>query len=163
MDGRKVISTVAADTKPTVDEKFPIKETLVSADGDVYVNIQTTKPRAAQVQIIEVRFTDSKQNLLVHMNYDISVIQSGFELFAEKNHHTDDGTEEHAVKAQTDKPIDVKISLRGIYPEGEKPRPVSQTLVFEKIPEFGFISIVILGAALSSVAIFASRIKILKI
>lgn len=152
-----VIATVAKDMKPVKSDPNLLTQTMVSSKGTIFVTVETTKPKAASMQVIEVRFTDKNQNLLIHMNYDISVIQGSYEIFGAKNQHSSDGTVEHTIKAETDKPIDVNIALRGIYPEGEKPRPVMETITFQKIPEFGILTVIVLGTSLAATIMVRSK------
>lgn len=158
-----VIVTVSMDKQIVKHDPNIITQTMVSSDGSVFVTIETTKPRAAHIQIIDVRFMDKNQNLLIQMNYDISVIQGGFEIFGAKNQHADDGTSEHPIKTETDKPIDVKISIRGIYPDGENPRQIKETIVFQKIPEFGVLSIIVLAVSITAVSVITRTKLVTKI
>lgn len=139
-----VIAEVVLDSQDLFAE-YELMEKRISSDGSTIITIHTNPPKAGDDLPIDLRFTDENEITLVHVNYDIKVIQDEEEILFLENAHSMDGTVEHTARAESDNPVDIEIGIRGIYPMSEESQPVEEVIVFEQVPEFGVIAMLILG------------------
>lgn len=131
--------------KKTESGDFQLFEQRISKDGSVLINIETNPPVAREPLDMQVSFTDEDGDLLIHLNYDITIIQDGEEIFNKQNMHATEGMQELTITTiESDNPIDIQIGIRGIYLESDPPQPVEEVLEFQKVPEFGVIAAMIL-------------------
>lgn len=153
-----VIVQVSEEDIQSPSSVFELTEQRITADGSTIITIQTDNPEAGSTLPIELTFFNDENQLLIHMNYDIRVIQDGEEVLMLENAHTMDGSFEHQTRVlESDNPIDIEIGIRGIYPDAEPSQDVEEIIEFQEIPEFGTIAIFVLVAAIS--ALIAMRIK----
>jgi len=153
-----VIVQVSEEVIQSPTSVFELTEQKITADGSTIITIQTDNPEAGNTLPIELEFTNDENQLLIHMNYDIRVIQDGEEILTLKNVHTMDGSVEHQTRVlESDNPIDIEIGIRGIYPDAEPPQDVDEIIEFQEIPEFGTVAIFVLVAAI--LTLIAVRVK----
>jgi len=88
-------------------------------------------PDSGTLLHLEISFTNEYEELLVHMNFDLRVIQDEDEIFIMENIHSVDGIGEYLIPVESDNPIDIKIGIRGIYPDFKTPQPVEEVLEFQ--------------------------------
>ena len=157
-----VIVQVSEEDIQSPTSVFELTEQGITADGSTIITIQTDNPEAGNTLPIELEFTNDENQLLIHMNYDIRVIQDGEEVLMLENAHTMDGSVEHQTRVlESDNPIDIEIGIRGIYPDAEPPQDVEEIIEFQEIPEFGTIAMFVLVVAI--LVLIAMRIKLPRI
>lgn len=139
-----VIAEVVLDSQDLLTE-YELMEKRISSDGSTIITIHTNPPKAGDGLSIDLRFTDENEIALAHVNYDIKVIQDEEEILFLENAHSMDGTVEHLARAESDNPVDIEIGIRGIYPMSGESQPVREVIEFEQVPEFGVITMLILG------------------
>lgn len=110
---------------------YEIEQMRLSESGSVIGTIQTDKPQALKELEIELKFTDEKNSILVHMNYDIRIIQDNEDVLLNENAHSVDGYAELRTEIlESDNPVEIIIGIRGIYLASESEKLVSETITF---------------------------------
>ncbi len=108
-----------------------IEQMALSESGSVIGTISTDFIKAGNPLEIELRFTDEKNAILVHFNYDIRMTQDNEEILFRENVHSVDGHQELNIKSlESDNPVEVTIGIRGIYLISESEKPVLETITF---------------------------------
>lgn len=129
--------------------------TGILSDGTV-VTIKVDELVIGQQSRIDVVFDDVK-----HVNYDLMVTQNGVDVLTDKNYRTMTGSSIHSTNTlESDEPLDITIIVQGYGMSEPYTGPIDEHVVFANIvPEFGMIVIVVLGVAMTCVAIFGTRIS----
>ena len=157
-----VIAQISEEAIQSPTSVFELTEQRITADGSTIITIHTDNPEAGNTLQIELEFTNDESQLLVHMNYDIRVVQDREEVLMLENAHAMAGSAEHHTRVlESDNPIDIEIGIRGIYPDDESPQDVEEIIEFQEIPEFGTIAIFVLVASI--LALIAMRVKLPRI
>lgn len=112
-------------------ELYQIEQMDLFKSGSIIGTIKTDFPKAGKSLPIDISFTDEKHSILVHMNYDIQIIQDSEDVLIQENRHSIDGYVELETRPlESDNPVQVIVGIRGIYLESESIRPVSETTTF---------------------------------
>jgi len=142
------------------------KETTVhglSSDGQVRVEITASNPIANEIMSIDIKFRDSSGSLKKFANYDILVTQNNKEVLSASNVYDEDGNGMHATaKLDSDGQVDFKITLLGFGLKDDQVNwtdPKGDVLMFNVVPEFGSISMMILIVSTISIIIITAKIK----
>ena len=128
------------------------KETTVrgiTSDGKIRVEIIASNPNIDDAMSIEVTFRDSSGGTVKkEANYDIIVIQNNKQVLQELGFHSNEGKVTHTTEMlESDEPVDIKITLLG-FGSGEESQwsgPKGEVMMFNVVPEFGIIAMMILG------------------
>lgn len=108
-----------------------ITEMRLFESGDVIVTVLTDIPKAGKALSMELQFTDENNLPLVHINYDLRIIQDNEDILVQENTHSLDGTSElPSIVLESDNSVEVIIGLRGIYLSSESIKPVYETTSF---------------------------------
>jgi len=127
------------------------KETTVhglSSDGKIRVEIVASNPIPKEPMAIDIKFRDSSGTLKKFANYDILVKQNSKELLSAKNVHAEDGNGKHTtIPLNSEEQVDFIITILGFGSKEDQNNwtgPRGEILMFNVIPEFGTISVLIL-------------------
>lgn len=108
-----------------------IEQMSLSESGSIIGTIKTDQPKAGKPLPIEIKFTDEKNSILVHMNYDIRIIQDNEDVLLQEIIHSTDGYGELKTRSlESDNPVEMIVGIRGIYLTSESTKPVSETMTF---------------------------------
>ena len=134
----------------------------MSSDGTVKVEIEASTPTAGEAMTINLEFTDAATgNVIEHINYDITATQTGTAVLEIMAVHEHMGTVSHTTDAlSSGDPVDVSITLQGIGID-TKTGPMGDVVMFNVVPEFGTIAVMILGIAIVSIIAMSARSKII--
>jgi hypothetical protein len=136
----------------------------ISSDGSVNVHVVTTAPTQDSAMTVKLAFTDEAGNLIEHLNYDLTVTQSGESVLSETEVHTDTGEDQHLTSSlASDEPVDVSIKILGIGMEDDKANwsgPQEELSAIHVTPEFGPVALAMFGVAI--IATISMRSKISK-
>jgi hypothetical protein len=134
----------------------------ISSDGSVKVHIVTTAPTQDSVMTINLTFTNEAGNLIEHLNYDLSAMQSGEFVLAETEIHTDTGEDQHLTSSlASNEPVDVSIKILGIGLEDDKANwsgPQEELSTLHVTPEFGPLVMAMFGVAIIATISMCSKI-----
>lgn len=135
----------------------------LSSDGKVRVEITASNPVANEVMSIDIKFRDSSGSLKKFANYDILVTQNNKEVLSASNVHDEDGNGMHATATlESDGQVDFKITLLGFGLKDDQvnwTEPKGDVLMFNVVPEFGTISMMILIVSILSIVIITAKTK----
>lgn len=146
--------TVQLEKDQIIQEEFDIIETRMSTDGLVLVTIKTNQPDSGNELPIRIEFTNLQGELIISMNYDITVIQDNEEVLFAENIRAVDGVSEFNTRIlESDNPIDIDLGIRGIY-SNEFTKDIQEVVKFQNIPEFGVLSMMILSISIIGIIVF---------
>lgn len=136
-------------------------------DGSIKVEIATATPMSGENMKININFIDlmkstpDEEVIVDHLNYDISATQEGREILSDKENYAPSGGGEHITKIlNSNAPVDIKVIILGIGENKPFWGPTGEVLLFNVVPEFGTIAIIILAVAIISTIIVSSKSKI---
>ena len=120
----------------------------MSSDGAIAVNLEVMNPTEGKAMGIHVKFTDERGDLINNLNYDLTAVQNDHNVLTINDNYSNAGIEEHwtDVLASGD-PVNVKITLLGIGMPGLEKNwtgPKGDVIMFNVVPEFGTIAMMIL-------------------
>jgi len=164
------IVTVQADEGPepgdgTIIVGAPSEdETTVSGisdDGKLRAEITASNPASDEVMSLEIKFRDSTGSVQQHANYDLMVTQNGQEVLSVMGAHDHEGVGMHSTAPldSSDK-VDIEITVLGFGLPGEEDNwsgPKGEILMFNVVPEFGAITIVVMFIAITAVVLMSSK------
>ena len=142
------------------------KETTVhglSSDGKIRVEITASNPVANEVMSINIKFRDSSGALKKFANYDILVTQNNKEVLSDSSVNEEDGNGMHTtIPLDSDGQVDFKITLLGFGLKEDQANwmePKGDVLMFNVVPEFGTISMMVLIVSIISTIIMTTKTK----
>jgi predicted secreted protein with PEFG-CTERM motif len=131
-----------------------------SSDGSIVVFLTATEPVKGEHMSISPRFIDNTGKEIQNINYDIIATQNGQVILSETmvNQHIGIGARLTQVLPNSDS-VNIKITLQGME---SHPITVSQGKPIDIIvvPEFGAITMMILGVSIMSIIAISARNKI---
>jgi len=135
----------------------------ISSDGSVIVSIWASKPTVDEVMNISIQFKDLRGNLLENVNYDILLTQENTVIYDEKGIYNSEGIDSHAtLPLNSADPVDIEIILQGFgISETNRSGLIGERLISTSvIPEFGPITLTILGIAIMTTIIVGIKTKL---
>ena len=136
----------------------------MSSDGTITVNLEVMNPTEGKAMGIHAKFTDEQGNLIKNLNYDLTAVQNEHSVLEIDNNHSNAGIEEHwtDVLASGD-PVNVEITLLGIGIPGQEndwTGPKGDIIMFNVVPEFGTIAMMILVISIISIIGISAKSKL---
>ena len=139
-------------------------ETTVSGiteDGNIRTEITMTNPAADEIMTLDIKFRDSTGSLKKHANYDMSISQNGQEIHSISGAHDHEGEGLHTFgPLGSDDAIDITVTIQGFgLPDDEEnwTGPTGEVLMFNVVPEFGTIAIIVMFVAIAVVVTLSSK------
>lgn len=136
----------------------------ISSDGTINVDVIATAPTQDQSMLITIDFVDSNGKV-EHVNYALTAMQSGANVLSEPEAHAHHGTATHSTTAlKSGEPVDVQITILGIGLPDKKSEwtgPKDDIIPIHVTPEFGPITMIVMGIALLSLVGITGRTKLL--
>ena len=138
----------------------------LSEDGKVRVEIVASNPIADEAMSLDLKFRDSSGGgLKKHANYDIVVTQNGKEIFSESDGHNHEGNAMYTtIPLESEDPVDIQLTLLGFGLPDEKANwtgPKGEVLMFNVVPEFGAITMMILAVGIISIIAVIAKSRII--
>ena len=141
------------------------KETTVSGiseDGTVRAEITASNPASDEEMSLEIKFRDSNDGTVKkHANYDLTISQNGQEILSVLGAHEHEGTGMDATSSLgSSDPVDIKVTILGFgLPDEERnwSGPKGEILMFNVVPEFGTVVMVVMFVAISAVVLMFSK------
>lgn len=138
--------------------------TGISEDGKLRAEITATNPVADEVMSLEIKFRDDTGAVQKHANYDLMVTQNGNEVLSVMGAHEHEGTGMHSTAPlESAEQVDIKVTVLGFgLPEDQEnwTGPKGEILMFNVVPEFGTIAVMILGIAIISIIAVSAKSKL---
>jgi len=164
------IVTVQADEGPEPGDGTiivgtpPEDETTVtgiSEDGTLRAEITASNPVADEIMSLEIKFRDSTGSVNKHANYDLIVSQNGKEVLSVLGAHEHEGVGMHSTAPlDSADQVDIKVTILGFGLPNEEDNwsgPKGEILMFNVVPEFGAITLVVMFVAIAAVVLMSSK------
>lgn len=134
----------------------------ISEDGKVRTEITVSNPETNEVMSLEIKFRSSNDgSVKKHANYDLIVTQNDQEILSVLGAHEHEGTGMYStLQLASVDPVDIKVTLLGFgLPDDEEnwSGPKGEVLMFNDVPEFGAITLVVMFVAIASVVLISSK------
>jgi len=169
------LGTITADEQTettmgaiTIEGKSETETTVhgLSEDGKVRIEIVASNPIADEAMSLDLKFRDSSGGgLKKHANYDIVVTQNGKEIFSESEGHNHEGNAMYTtIPLESEDPVDIQLTLLGFGLPDEKENwtgPKGEVLMFNVVPEFDTIAMMILAVGIISIIVVTAKSKVM--
>ena len=135
--------------------------TGISEDGTIRAEITASNPASDEIMSLEIKFRDSTGSVNKHANYDLVVTQNGQEVLSVLGAHEHEGVGMHSTAPlDSDDQVDIKVTILGFGLPNEEDNwsgPKGEILMFNVVPEFGAITIVVMFVAIAAVVLMSSK------
>ena len=136
------------------------------AEGDVTIEIESEPAAAGEVMTIVVKFEETEGVYYEHVNYNVKATQDGQVVLDEQGVHDHDGVMEHTTMAlpsaaSGDNPVNVDVEFLGFGIDPPFTGPIGQMGETQVVPEFGTITMMILGVAIVSIIAITAKSKVM--
>ncbi len=133
----------------------------ISEDGNLRAEITASNPTSDEIMSLEIRFRDSTGSVQKHANYDLVVSQNGQEVLSVLGAHEHEGTGMHSTAPlDSADQVDIKVTVLGFGLPGEEDNwtgPRGEILMFNVVPEFGTIVMIVMFVAIASAVLISSK------
>ena len=134
----------------------------ISEDGTVRAEITASNPSSDEKMSLEIKFRDSNDgSVKEHANYDLIVSQNDQEILTVLGEHAHQGTAIYSTSSLgSSDPVDIEVTILGFgLPDEEDDwsGPQGEILMFNVVPEFGTVTIVVMFVAISAVVLMSSK------
>jgi len=161
-------STTASPKEGTIIVGAPPEDkttvTGITKDGKLRTEITAMNPVVGDSMEIEIKFRDSTGSLKSHVNYDITALQDGKEVLSNLGVHEHQGIGMHStIPLNSANKVDIKVTLLGFGLPDDKDNwtgPKGEILMFNVVPEFGSVAIMILTIAIFSIIAVSGKLKL---
>ena len=142
------------DTTPVADKDEEIVLRGITEDGQITVQIMSSKPATNSPMSITISFLDDNSALISDVSYSLNATQLKIPIISNSNGYSDTGMVRISTPPlQSDDPVDISVMINGIGMPGDDMEYNSttkgQVLMFTVVPEFGTLaSIMILIVAI---------------
>jgi len=136
------------------------------AAGEVTIEIESEPAAAGEVMTIVVKFEETEGVYYEHVNYNVKATQDGQVVLDEQGVHDHDGVMEHTTMAlpsaaSGDNPVNVDVEFLGFGIDPPFTGPIGQMGETQVVPEFGTITMMILGVAIVSIIAITAKSKVM--
>jgi len=163
MQGVVVVEEAMGEEMEEEMMEEPIMLQTTSTDGSIMVEITASGPPiAGEAMMLDVKFSSTSTGAMTeHINYDILATQGGEIVLDESGNHKHEGRGSHTTIALASAdPVDVAVTIQGIGIDPPFSGPIGDVVGVTVVPEFGTITLVILGVALVSIIAFTAKTKL---
>jgi len=155
--------TGVIDTTPVANRDKIILQGMTE-DGQVTVQLSTTKPIVNTMMQIEISFLDSDKTLIPNVSYSIEAIQENTKVISSNGGLSDNGLATiSTIPLSSDAHVKINLTINELglsedaeYWESSK----GQVIMFNVVPEFGTITMVILAVAIISIVAVTSKSRV---
>ena len=152
-----IIDTAPAENK----DRTLIQGTI--RDGEVIVQIISSIPKKNQTMEINLSFLDKYGKLIPDVKYGINMIQNGEIILENNDLYSEKGLSTLNTRAlSSEEPMSIKVQVYSIGSEKvqeNKTRLSEDVIEFTVVPEFGTITIILLGIAISMTVLTSAKIN----
>src|SRR5574337_1148880 len=136
----------------------------VSSDGTVHITITSTPIEMHKPLALQISFTDSKGNKILHENYGIRAMQqegNGITILSNQTAYAENGDDlQVTIPLSNSSPVNFQIQLQGSGLPGTDPSTWEgqiDTVGMTVVPEFGSVASAILVASFVVVVLLVRR------
>lgn len=150
------------DTTPAENKDRTLLQGTIR-DGEIVVQIISSSPKKNQTMEMNLAFLDKYGKLVPEVNYGINVTQNGEKILENPDVFSEKGLSTLITRPlNSEEPMSIKIQVNSIGGEEiqEKMVDANEDLVeFTVVPEFGTVSIVLLGVSISFLILIKAKIN----
>jgi hypothetical protein len=151
------------DTAPAENKDQTLLQGTVE-DGKMVIQIISSSPRINEAMEINLSFIDQSSRLVSNVNYAIEITQQDQLILESNNIYSEKGLSTLITRPlNSEEPVSIIITINGIG-SSENPEewlgPQGEIVMFTVVPEFGTMSIILLGITIMMVITLGSKNKI---
>ena len=147
------------DTNPAVNPDEIILQGMTE-DGQVFVKLITTEPVANNSLHFEIFFLDSNSSPIQNINYSVEATQNKHQVMNSNGYSENGFVNLSTLPLSSNEQITVNVTINGIgLPEDENNwnGPKGQVIMFNVVPEFGTMVMMILIISIISSIVLSRR------
>lgn len=150
------------DTNPAENKDQTLLQG-VTKNGEILVQIISSSPKKNQTMEINLVFLDKYNKLKPNVDFGISVTQQGEKILENSNIHSEKGLSTLITRPlNSEEPVSIKVSINQIgietIPDGVESFD-GEILEFTVVPEFGSMSMMLLGFTISMLILLSLKSK----
>ena len=132
-------------------------------NGEMIIQIISSSPRINEVMEINLSFIDKNNRLVSNVNYGINITQQDQLILENYNIYSEKGLSTLITRPlNSEEPVSIIITINGIgnsENQEEWVGPQGEIIMFTVVPEFGTISIILLGITIMMMVFLSSKNK----
>jgi len=140
------------DTKPAENKDQTLLQGITK-DGEIIVQIISSTPKKNQTMEINLAFLDKYKKLVENVNYGVKITQQGEKILENSDIYSEKGLSTLITRPlNSEEPVLIKIFIDGIGIDDNQEElldPRGDVIEFTVIPEFGTMTVTILGIIIS--------------
>ena len=142
------------DTMPAKNKDQTLLQGMTE-DGEMNIQIISSAPTINESMEINLAFLDRENRLQPKVNYGVEITQQEQAILTNNNLYSEKGLSTLNTRPlNSDEPVTIAISINGIgTPDNETSwiEPKGEVIIFNIVPEFGEIAIIILSLTIAGV------------
>jgi len=150
------------DTTPAENKDQTLLQGTI-ADGKMIVQIISSSPRINESMEINLSFIDESSRLVSNVNYKIKITQQDQLILENNNIYSEKGLSTLITRPlNSEEPVSIIITINGIGSsenQEEWTDPRGKIVMFTVVPEFGIMSIILLGITIMTMIFLSSKIN----
>ena len=127
----------------------------MTEDGEMNIQIISSAPTINESMEINLAFLDRENRLQPKVNYGVEITQQEQTILTNNNLYSEKGLSTMNTRPlNSDEPVTIAISINGIGTPDNKTswtEPKGEVIIFNVVPEFGEIAIIILSLTIAGV------------
>jgi len=138
----------------------------MAEEGEIMISIEAEPAAAGETTDVTVSITNMDGSSTEHVNYDVMATQGNEVVLDEKGVHDHDGVMTHTtmalpVDASSTMPVDVTVTFNGFGIDPPFTGPIGEGSTMQVVPEFGTITMMILGVGIVSIIAISAKSRVL--
>ena len=150
------------DTTPAENKDQTLLQGTIE-DGKMIVQIISSSPRINESMEINLSFIDESSKLVSNVNYKIKITQQDQLILENNNIYSEKGLSTLITRPlNSEEPVSIIITINGIGSsenQEEWTGPRGEMVIFTVVPEFGIMSIILLGITIMMMVFLSSKIN----
>ena len=152
------------DTTPVASRDKIILQGMTE-DGQVTVQLVTTKPLKNTLMQIDLSFMDSNKSLIPNVHYSIEATQKDSQVVITNDGYSEKGfVTISTISLSSDEPVEINLTINELGLAGDAEYWESskgQVIMFNVVPEFGAIAMMILSVAIISIVAVTAKSRVI--
>jgi len=150
------------DTTPAENKDQTLLQGTIE-DGKMIVQIISSSPRINESMEINLSFIDESSRLVSNVNYKIKITQQDQLILENNNIYSEKGLSTLITRPlNSEEPVSIIITINGIGSSENQEAwtdPRGKMVMFTVVPEFGIMSIILLGITIMMMIFLSSKIN----
>jgi len=163
LESHEESTTGIIDTTPAGNKDQTLLQGITE-NGDMIVQIISSSPRINESLEINLSFFDKNSRLISNVNYGIKITQLDQQILENSDIYSENGLTTLLTRPlNSEDPVSIFIIINGIgisENQEELIGPKGEIIMFTVVPEFGEMSIILLGIIITTAVCLSSKSKI---